>query len=159
MFKKVSVIIPTYNRPKVLLKSIETVMNQTYPGEIEIIIIDDSKKSQKEEIFKKFNLQLKRLKNRKIKYIYAANPRGSPLARNIGINESTGECIAFLDDDDEWLAGKIEKQVKVMEKYENVGLVICYSLDKRFGKERISKPPENITHETVSYTHLRAHET
>jgi len=149
LFKKVSVIIPTYNRPKVLLKSIETVINQTYPGEIEIIIIDDSKKSQKKEIESKFKSKISRKRN--IKYIHHAKKKGSPYARNIGIKESTGEYIAFLDDDDEWMAEKIEEQVKILnnDDYKNIELCVSWILDKRFGKERINKTPNLISHKYV----------
>jgi len=143
---KVSVIIPTYNRPKELLKSIKTVLDQQYKGDIEIIIIDDSKESQKKIIDEKFS---KTSENRIIKYIYKGKKEGSPKARNIGIKEAKGEYIAFLDDDDEWLPEKTDKQVAIIEKYKDVGLVICYSIDKRFGRERISKPTEIITHETI----------
>ena len=103
MEKKISVIIPTYNRSKVLFRSIKTVINQTYKGLIEIIIIDDSKESIKKEIEKKFNK-----KNRQITYIHKAKKEGSPKARNTGIKKATGEYIAFLDDDDTWMPEKIE---------------------------------------------------
>jgi len=143
--KTVSVIIPTYKRTEELKRSIKTVINQTYPELIEIIIIDDSPKQINKEFFQNFSKE----KNRKIKYIYKGKKEGAPKARNIGIQEAKGEYIAFLDDDDEWHPKKTEKQVKTMEKNNNIGLVICYSLDKRFGKERISKPPEKISHETI----------
>jgi len=145
----VSVVIPTYNRPEELIRSLKTVFNQTYDGNIEVLIIDDSKKSQEKFIDEKFHKILKNSKNRYIKYIYKGKKEGSPRARNIGIKEARGEFIAFLDDDDEWLPDKIKKQVKVMKKFKDVGLVICYSIDKRFGRERISKPSETITHDTI----------
>ena len=147
--KKVSVIIPTYNRKKELIQSIKTVLNQTYPGEIEIIIIDDSKESFKPTIDKEFSSVLNKEKNREIIYVHNAKKQGAPLARNLGIKKAKGEYLAFLDDDDEWMPEKTEKQVKIMEKEKDVGLVICYSLDKRFGKERISKPPIDITHKMI----------
>jgi len=143
---KVSVIIPTYNRPKELMKSIKTVLDQSYKGEIEIIIIDDSKESQQKIINEKFS---KTPENRTIKYIHKAKKEGSPLARNIGIKEAKGDYIAFLDDDDEWLPEKTDKQVEIMDKYKDVGLVVCYSLDKRFGRERISKPTDEISHKNI----------
>ena len=140
--RKVSVIIPTYNRPVELMRSIKTVLDQTYQGDIEIIIVDDSKKSHKGAIEKEFSSVLKKVKNRYINYIHKAKKEGSPLARNIGIDKAKGEFIAFLDDDDLWLPEKIEKQVRVFEKNNDVALVICYSLDKRFVHERINKPPQ-----------------
>lgn len=147
MQKKVSVIIPTYNRETELMKSIQTVMDQTYKGDIEIIIVDDSKKSLKQKIDKIFSKTLH--KNRKINYIHKAKKEGAPLARNIGIKQSSGDYIAFLDDDDEWMPEKIERQIDVMEKYPDCPLVICYSRDMRFGQDRINKPPDTITHKTI----------
>ncbi len=147
--KKVSVVIPTYNRPVELVRSIKTVLDQTYIGDIEIIIVDDSKKSQRDAIYKEFSSILKKSKNRWINYIHKAKKEGSPLARNIGINKAKGEFIAFLDDDDLWLPEKIEKQIKVLGENNDIALVICYSLDKRFGHERINKPPLIISHEIV----------
>jgi glycosyltransferase involved in cell wall biosynthesis len=147
MVKTASVVIPTYNRPKVLMQSIKTVLNQTYKGNIEIIIVDDSKESLKKKIDEEFAKTLN--KNREIHYIHNAKKEGAPKARNLGIRKAKGEYLAFLDDDDIWVPEKIEKQVKIMEKNKEVALVICHSLDKRFGDERINKPPENITHEMI----------
>ena len=147
--KSVSVVIPTYNRTEELLRSINTVIEQTYQGNIEIIIVDDSEDSIKNKINKNFFQILKQKKNRKIAYIHKAKKEGAPIARNVGIDNSKGDYVAFLDDDDLWLPTKIEKQVKVLDKNKNAGLVISYSLDKRFGKERISKPPKKVDHKTV----------
>ena len=147
--KKVSAIIPTYNRPVELMRSIKTVLDQTYQGDIEIIIIDDSEKSQQDNIDKEFSSVLIKAKNRSINYIHKAKKEGSPLARNIGIQKANGDFIAFLDDDDLWLPEKIEKQVLLLEKDISVALVVCYSLDKRFGHERINKPPKSISHEII----------
>ncbi len=149
MAKKVSVIIPTYNRPNELMCSIRTVLDQSYPGDMEILIIDDSKESLKQKIDKTFSEILKKKKNRHIIYIHNAKKEGAPKARNLGIEKSTGEYLAFLDDDDIWLPEKTEKQVDLMKKHKNTALVICYSLDKRFGRERVSKSPELITHSMI----------
>lgn len=71
--------------------------------------------------------------------------------RNIGIKRSTGEFIAFLDDDDVWLPEKIEEQVALLNKKEfyDVGLCVTWILDKRFGTERVNKTPKVITHDYV----------
>jgi len=139
----ISAIIPTYKREDVLNKSIETVIKQTYKGDIEIIIVDDSPA---------YNTHLENIKtpiNRKIRYIYNGKPQGSPYARNIGIQQSKGEYVAFLDDDDRWLPEKTSKQLELMKKYKRCPLVICYSHDMRFGQDRIQKPPEVISHKTI----------
>jgi len=149
MKKTISVLIPTYNREKELYQSIKTVIDQTYKGNIEIVIIDDSKESLKENIEKNFSRLLKKKGNIKINYIHKAKKEGSPLARNIGIEKSKGEYIAFLDDDDLWLPEKLEKQAKILDENEKVALVVCNSLDKRFGRERISRPLKMVSHELI----------
>jgi len=138
--KKVSVIIPTYNRQDTLKRAIETCISQTYK-DIEIIIVDDTKKSQ-QDLIDSYH-------DDRIVYVHNANPQGSPIARNIGIERATGEYIAFLDDDDEWLPEKIEKQLNYMLNNPNCPIVICYSDDRRRHDGRISKPPKIISHKDL----------
>jgi glycosyltransferase involved in cell wall biosynthesis len=112
---KVSVIIPTYNRFNCLLDSIKSVLNQTYKN-IEIIVVNDC---SKQEDYYNFNFQ--KLSN-KIKIIHLQNNSkkkfGYPCAgyvRTTGIKESTGNYVAFLDDDDIWFPDKIQNQIKMMK--------------------------------------------
>lgn len=105
----VSVIIPTYNREKVIRKSINSVLKQ---GKIvsEIIIVDDGSTDNTEEIIKEFN-------DSRIKYIKNKESKGACASRNIGITNCSFEIIAFNDSDDEWLNGKLERQLKYIEEY------------------------------------------
>jgi glycosyltransferase involved in cell wall biosynthesis len=70
-------------------------------------------------------------------------------ARNIGIERSNGDFIAFLDDDDEWMPEKIKKQMEVIKQHPSCPLVICYSHDMRFGQDRINRPPDVINHRMI----------
>mgnify|MGYP001192349987 CR=1 FL=1 len=120
----VSVIIPTYSRPVYLKRAINSVLNQTYKN-IEVVVVDDNDprtKYRKETE----NVMLEFLKNPKVKYIkHLKNSNGSA-ARNTGVNESEGYYIALLDDDDEFLPLKIEKQVEALKKLDNTyGGVYC----------------------------------
>ena len=92
---------------------------------------------------------VKKQTHRKIQIIpvYEGNTAGA--ARNIGIKKSEGEFIAFLDDDDEWFPDKIEKQLSLMLKHPDCSLVTCYSHDRRFGRDRISKPPDEINQKDI----------
>ncbi len=101
---KVSVIIPFYNREKELLKAVNTVLNQTHKN-IEIILINDGSSKNLKEIDKLIE------QYRNIKYIKLEKNYGAAYARNKGIEEATGEYIAFLDSDDEFIEDKIEKQL------------------------------------------------
>ena len=133
----ISVVIPTYNRPELLKKAIQSVINQTYKN-FEIIIVDDSSIKNNEKIIKNFN-------KKNIIYIKNKTRKGGGHSRNIGIKKAKGEYIAFLDDDDEWIPEKLEKQLKAYNT-PKLGIVVCYSLDKRYDRVRISKPPENVDH-------------
>jgi len=109
MKKLVSVVIPTFNRAIFLDRSIKSVLQQTYQN-FELIIINDGSTDETEEKVKEYQKLDKR-----IIYIKNKKNQGPSAARNIGIKSARGEFIAFLDDDDEWLPTKIEKQVHILE--------------------------------------------
>ncbi|MDI6820688.1 MAG: glycosyltransferase [Patescibacteria group bacterium] len=122
MKKRVSVIIPTYNFSQYIGEAIDSVLNQTYKN-IEIIVIDDGSTDNIHVVLGKY------IKNGQIKYFYQEN-RGPGVARNLGIKNSFGDFIAFLDADDVWRSDKLEKQMKLFEN-PKVGLV--YSDMEFFG--------------------------
>jgi len=134
---KVSVVIPTHNRPELLKRAIKSVLNQTYQ-DFEIIVVDDGDVSV-EDVVKSFS-------NSRVKYIKHKIPhQGGSAARNTGIKASKGEYIAFLDDDDEWLPKKLEIQMKKFEKTgEDVGF--CFSAVRNIldDREENSEVPEGI---------------
>jgi glycosyltransferase involved in cell wall biosynthesis len=73
----------------------------------------------------------------RIKYIRHETNKGAPAARNTGIKISSGQYIAFLDDDDEWLPEKLRMQVKLLENTsERIGCVYtgCFFVDRNTGK-------------------------
>lgn len=109
---RVTVIIPTYKRTvEFLSRSVQSVINQTYPN-VEIIVIDDSPSDYKlRNSIKKY---MDTVVDDNIKYLQNEKNMGGSLARNRGIELATGEYISFLDDDDEYMPEKIEKQVKFM---------------------------------------------
>jgi glycosyltransferase involved in cell wall biosynthesis len=115
MSKLVSVVIPTYNRRHLVVEAIESVLAQTYRP-LEIIVVDDGSTDGTEE-------ELSRFKD-KLRYLRQEN-RGPSAARNLGIRAATGEFVALLDSDDLWEPAKIEKQVALMERSPQVGVVFC----------------------------------
>lgn len=113
----VSVIIPTYNRAKLLIQSLGSVYGQDGAGEqfdIEIIVIDDASSDNTAETLKGFP---------DIKYLRFEENRGMAAARNAGIRVSSGKYIAFLDDDDLWLPHRLRVQIPVLEKSPEIGVV------------------------------------
>ena len=126
---KVSVIIPTHNRAELLRAAITSVLNQTYQ-EFEIIVVDDASTDKTREVVASFH-------DGRIKYIRHEVNKGDAGSRNTGIRNSSGDFLAFLDDDDEWLPEKLQMQVGLLRNSpEKVGGVYTGSLriDKTTGK-------------------------
>ena len=96
---KITVIIPTHNRAKLIGKTIESVLEQTYKAN-EILIIDDGSIDNTKEIVASYDVQ----------YIYQEN-KGVSNARNEAIKLASNDWICFLDSDDIWEKEKLEKQV------------------------------------------------
>lgn len=103
----VSVIIPTYNDSNKLPNAIESVLNQTQDIS-EIIIIDDASNESPHKIVEKYDRE-------NIFFESHKENRGGSAARNTGIELATGDYIAFLDADDEWLPEKTERQLKILQ--------------------------------------------
>ena len=104
-----SVIIPTYYRNDKLELAIKSVLSQTYK-KLEIIVCDDGNKLETKQLCNSFG-------DSRIKYFKNENSHGGPARpRNIGIQNSYGEFIAFLDDDDQWVKNKLEIQYKFFKK-------------------------------------------
>ena len=134
----ISVIITTYRRPpKMVNRAIQSVINQTYRN-LEIIIVDDSPDDFKErKAVERMILSIKE-KDKRIRYIKHTKNKGACAARNTGIKKSHGNFVAFLDDDDEWLPVKLEKQLKLFVDPE-IGLVYCrsFTIDELYGLKKI----------------------
>ena len=109
----VSVVIPTYNRATLIGPAIESVLRQTYPH-IEIIVVDDGSTDRTREVVEAFG--------QPVRYVHQVNG-GAASARNRGLREATGEFIALLDSDDQWFPWKLEAQVRVLDRYPDVGMV------------------------------------
>lgn len=110
---KVSVIIPTYNRSRLLLEAIDSVLNQTY-RDFEIIVVDDGSTDDTEQKISRYATDVIYIKQRNA---------GVNAARNSAISLTQGDYIALLDNDDLWLDYKLELQVKLLEQHRNVGFV------------------------------------
>jgi len=114
----VSVVIPTRNRPQLLQRALRSVASQTTKNR-EVIVVDDASDSPPDEILGLFQLPaliIVRLESRS----------GACVARNKGLEVSTGQFVAFLDDDDEWLPEKLERQLRAFDQSSpEIGVVTC----------------------------------
>lgn len=126
--KKISVIIPTYNSSKVIRRAITSVFRQKGFEKdfcIELILVDDGSDKNEllylEKLVNSIHNTLTKAKS-SIRLMRLFHNSGGPNAgRNIGIQNATGDLIAFLDHDDEWIENKLLTQLKqIQDGYEFV---------------------------------------
>nr|WP_281383538.1 glycosyltransferase [Granulicella aggregans] len=101
----VSVIIPTLRRPELVLRAVNSVLQQTMQ-DFEILVIIDGKDDASEK-------SLGTITDPRLKVTMNPQSQGPAQARNIGGSQARGTWSTFLDDDDEWLPNKLEEQVRV----------------------------------------------
>lgn len=141
----VSIIIPTYNRGRLIKKSIDSILNQTYTN-FELIIVDDNSDDNTEDI-------VKAIDDKRIRYVKQNENIGANKARNLGVEISNGKYIAFNDSDDEWLPNKLELQLDKLIKT-NSDLVFC-SYNRYDGERRMIVPNVEIDSKTIFRDLLR----
>ena len=129
---KVSVIMPVYNAETYLEEAIECLICQTLK-EIEIICVDDGSTDRSLEILEEYSKRDDRIKILHQRNLYAG------VARNNGLKQANGEFVIFLDSDDLFERGLLEKTYKQGKKV-NADIVLfggeCFNVDNGEHKER-----------------------
>jgi glycosyltransferase involved in cell wall biosynthesis len=109
---KVSLIIPTFNRPHLLPRAVESARRAG--RDVEVIVVDDASTDRTAEVCAAL---------RDIKYVRLDRNQGVAGARNVGLLVSTGDFIGFLDDDDLRLPGSLDHQVSLLAAHPEAGFV------------------------------------
>lgn len=125
-----SVVIPTYNRAKMVCQAIDSVLNQTHPP-LEIIVVDDGSTDDTPSELKIYREQ------RKINYVRTDN-NGVSKARNEGIKISQGNYIAFLDSDDLWKKNKLKEQWLFFQSHPDI--LTCHTHEEWYLNNRWLNP-------------------
>jgi glycosyltransferase involved in cell wall biosynthesis len=114
---KVSVVIPMYNSEETIVKTLDSIKNQTSLNQIlEVIVVNDGSTDNSLEIVKKYKKE-----NTCVQIIIIDKPNGGvSSARNVGMKASNGDWIALLDADDEWLPKKIENQLGTIKNHPEI---------------------------------------
>ena len=110
----VSVIIPTFNRARKVVRAVTSVLSQTY-ADLEVLVVDDASTDDTASALAPFS-------GRIATFAHASN-RGVSAARNTGIRKSSGPLIAFLDSDDYWLPEKAALQIAFFMGFKEVFLI------------------------------------
>ena len=115
-----SVVIPTRNRAHLVGEAIESALNQR-PGQVEVIVVDDGSTDDTAKV-------ITETFGSRIRLLRTPERRGAGAARNAGLRVARGEFIAFLDDDDLWLQGKLEAELKALERFPDADGIVSDSL-------------------------------
>ena len=114
----VSVIIPYFKKKEYIQNTLHSILNQTLK-DFEILIIYDDENLEEYDFLKNICNSIEQ-----IKIIKNSKNLGAGISRNIGIKNSSGEFLAFIDADDLWLPEKLEKQISYMTK-DNIEFCFC----------------------------------
>jgi GT2 family glycosyltransferase len=116
----VSVVLPAYNAERFLGRAMRSALAQTYPH-FELIVVDDGSTDGTAEVIRSF-------RDRRVRHFSQPN-RGQGAARNYGIRGSAGRYVTFLDADDVYLPGKLQRQVEFLEtQHQECQVVFCNAL-------------------------------
>lgn len=116
MAPRVSVVIPTFNRATLVERAIDSVLGQTHSA-FEIIVVDDgSTDNTSATLRNKYSDKL---------VVFQQSNRGVSAARNVGIAHATGNWIALLDSDDEWLPSKLAQQLALIKNHTDC--LLCHT--------------------------------
>lgn len=111
----VSVIVPTYNRARLLRETVDSVLAQTYPC-IELIVVDDGSTDETPRVLAEYGDRIVAIRK---------TNAGGTAARNTGLQAASGDYVNFVDHDDLLLPNKIEQQVRLLEASPSLGWAHC----------------------------------
>ena len=133
---KISVVIPAYNAEEFIRQTIQSVIDQTLPEGIEIVVVDDCSKDRTGDIVNELLHEMEHKDDvkgtRMLRYFRNEKNEGVAKTRNCGVQNAKGEYIAFLDGDDFWDPSKLEKQMNLLS--EDQSAAFCYT-----GRELIDR--------------------
>ena len=113
---RISIIMPTHNRGHLIAETIESICRQTF-ADWELAIVDDGSDDDTEKI-------VHEIQDERIQFYKAGRTGIGGKIKNIGLQKTSGELIAFIDSDDLWADTKLEKQVAALEQYPAAGFCI-----------------------------------
>ena len=115
--RTVSVIVPTRNRPELLVRALRSITGQRYEGHVEAVVVFDQSPPHP--------IELDIPEDRSLRVIVNGRSPGLAGARNAGCAEASGTLLAFCDDDDEWLPDKLARQVELLEAEPTAEVASC----------------------------------
>ena len=133
---RVTVVVPTRDRPELLRRAVASVLNQDYPGAIECVVVFDQSEPAPS--------WAERSALRSLETVGNVRSPGLAGARNTGILAAQGDLVAFCDDDDEWVPEKLRTQVALLRRRTDAVAATC-GITIRYEDRSIRRiPPEEV---------------
>ena len=136
MTNRLSVILPTYNGAEFLSESLNSIINQSSTP-YEVIVIDDGSSDDCKSIVDKFPT---------FRYFRIENS-GVAAARNLGIEKSSGDWIAFIDQDDIWTTDSLSNRLQFLEEHQDADIIIGR---QKWFLHNLTLPPSWVKQEQMS---------
>lgn len=138
---KISVIIPMFNASSTIVRALDSIKNQTYKCNYQILVVNDGSKDNSKSIVEGY------IANNPEMDITLINQEngGVSKARNTGLKNATGDYIALLDSDDYWLPTKIERQINAFEQNKNID-VLATNRNQEYFKRFLWKKFNSLTY-------------
>lgn len=111
----VTAIVPTHNRPELMKRAVQSILSQDYDGPVEVIVVFDACDVELPDVPLGSGQSIRGMNN--------TRTRGLAGARNTGILAAGNPYVAFLDDDDHWLPGKLKLQLDMFSRHPDAVLV------------------------------------
>ncbi|HEV2885797.1 MAG TPA: glycosyltransferase family 2 protein [Jatrophihabitans sp.] len=146
----VTAVIPTMNRPQLLIRAVQSVIDQDYPGDIECLVVYDGTEPVVPDVRPRAGRTVRVLVNNRTPGL-AGN-------RNTGYLAATGDLVGSCDDDDEWLPGKLRSQVELLRKHPEASAAASGFVYSYRGKEipREAELPALTFADLLNDRHLEA---
>jgi glycosyltransferase involved in cell wall biosynthesis len=132
---RISVVIPTRDRPALVVRAVRSALEQTF-AEIEVIVVIDGERGSETAD------SLVLLEDERVRFIALPEQVGGAEARNVGIRQARAEWIALLDDDDEWLPTKLAEQMAaaIDNRHDGLTVVTCQHLHRQRNAPDVIRP-------------------
>lgn len=138
----VTVVVPTHARPALMAEAVQSILQQDYAGPVEVVVVFDACEPVLPDLEVPAHRTLRGIVNGRV--------RGLAGARNSGILTASHDYVAFLDDDDTWLPGKLSAQMPIFRDHPDVRLVAA-AIQLDDGERLIERlvPHDVVTHEQL----------
>lgn len=137
------VVIPSYNRPELLKRALDSVFAQTVPPTSVMLVIDEANGENDYNFLKHYGA--------KLQVQFTGGGFGGARSRNVGLDAiKNADYVFFLDDDDEWLTKKIEQQIHLLENDKDLIAVTCWNYRVFRDNERVDRVERNLVGNNIN---------